>query len=62
MPYYFRLEELHRHARTLPRKSNWARLAEVIDRLVVQAIETDRPAAEILEQAQAEIRRRELGA
>jgi multiple sugar transport system substrate-binding protein len=59
VPYYYRLEELHRHARTLPRKANWARLAEVIDQLVLQAIDTDLPVGEILEKAQTEIQRRE---
>ncbi len=59
VPYYRRLEELHGHARTLPRKANWAYLAEVIDWLVLEAINTDRPIAQILEQAQAEIAGRE---
>ena len=61
-PYYHRLEELHRDARTLPRKANWAQLAEVIDRLVLETINTDRPVEEILREAQQEIRQWEIGA
>ncbi len=61
VPYYHRLEELHGHARTLPRKANWARLAEVIDRMVLQAIDTDRPVEQILREAQDEIDRKESG-
>lgn len=61
VPYYHRLEELHRNARTLPRKANWSRLAEVIDRVVLETINTERPVEEILSEAQREIRRNESG-
>lgn len=62
VPYYHRLETIHSYARTLPRKASWARLAEVIDRLVLQAIDTDLPVEQILAEAQAEIERREAEA
>lgn len=59
VPYYHRLEELHRNARTLPRKARWAELAAVIDRMVVDVISTNRPIEEIQQQAQREIRSKE---
>ncbi len=58
-PYYRRLEALHRNARTLPRKTNWAELAEVIDRAVMEAVNTERPVQDILSAAQDEMTRRE---
>ena len=57
VPYYRRLEELHGDARTLPRKANWAELAEVIDHAVIEAINSDRPVSAILSAAQDEISR-----
>lgn len=59
VPYYSRLEALHRNARTLPRKANWASLSEVVDRLVLETINTSRPIQEILDEAQAELDRRQ---
>lgn len=59
VPYYHRLEELHRTARTLPRKTNWAELAAVIDRMVLDVINTNRPVEEIQREAQREIHRKE---
>ncbi|MCP5113767.1 MAG: hypothetical protein GY953_23275 [bacterium] len=61
VPYYHRLEGLHSSARTLPRKANWAQLAGVIDRMVLEAIDTDRPVEEILIEAQREIHQMESG-
>jgi multiple sugar transport system substrate-binding protein len=60
VPYYHRLEELHRGARTLPRKTNWAELSAVIDRMVLDVINTGRPLEEIQREAQQEIRRKEV--
>lgn len=61
VPYYRRLEELHRDARTLPRKANWAALAETIDGMVLQVLNTDRRVADIQQEAQREILRKQLG-
>jgi multiple sugar transport system substrate-binding protein len=53
IPFYHCLEELHEGARELPRRSNWADLATVIDSMVQDAIKTDQPTADILRRAQA---------
>ncbi|WP_207535174.1 extracellular solute-binding protein [Desertivirga arenae] len=55
IPYYHKLEMLHKEARSLPQKSNWAQIAEVIDQAVLKALNTDIPSAEILRQAQEQI-------
>jgi len=55
VPYYRRLEEVHRYARTLPRRSDWARVAHVIDQVVLETINTDRPVEEILREGQARL-------
>ena len=52
-PFYRELEHLHEGARELPRRREWSRLADIIDRMVLDAIDTDDPAAAILERAQA---------
>lgn len=55
VPYTHRLEDLHANARTLPRLANWAELAGVVDRLVLDTINTDRPINQILADAQTKI-------
>ena len=55
VPYYSKLEELHRNSRTLPRKAHWAEISKVIDRLVLEAISAEKNPAKILEEAQSEI-------
>lgn len=55
VPYYWRLEEVHRYARTLPRRADWARIAHVIDQVVLETINTDRPIEEILREGQARL-------
>jgi len=52
IPYYHKLEMLHRSARSLPKKANWAQIAKIIDVVVLQAIHTDMPVARLLEQGQ----------
>ena len=52
IPFYSSLEEIHRHARELPRLVNWSELAGVIDRLVCQTIDTDLPIARLCREAQ----------
>jgi multiple sugar transport system substrate-binding protein len=52
IPYYHRLEELHENARDLPRMTNWSGLAEVIDRMMLDVIQTEETIAVITERAQ----------
>lgn len=55
MPYYHKLEQLHNGAKTLPQKENWASIAAIIDQMVLKAIHTDVPVAEIINAAQEQI-------
>jgi multiple sugar transport system substrate-binding protein len=55
IPYCSRMEEIHRYARTLPRTPAWHAVSTVIDRLVIDAVDTHRPVDDILEQAQASV-------
>ncbi len=53
IPFYHVLEVLHEGARELPRLTQWAKLAEVIDRMVLDVIETEESIARITGRAQA---------
>jgi multiple sugar transport system substrate-binding protein len=55
IPYYHKLEHLHRSARSLPMLANWAQVAHIIDELVQLAINTDKPAEQLLANAQQKI-------
>ncbi|ACU04954.1 extracellular solute-binding protein [Pedobacter heparinus] len=55
VPYYHKLEQLHKGAKTLPQKSNWAEIAAIIDVAVLKALNSELPAAEILRLAQEQI-------
>jgi len=57
VPYYYKLEALHKNTRSLPRKSNWTEIADVIDRLVLEVINTSKSIKKILKHAQEEIDR-----
>ncbi|MDV7185927.1 sugar ABC transporter substrate-binding protein [Lutibacter sp. TH_r2] len=57
VPYYHKLEELHKKTRSLPRKSNWSEIADVIDQLVLEVINTSKDIKEILDNAQQEVNR-----
>ncbi len=52
IPFYYKMEELHRVARELPRLSQWAKIAAVIDELVLATINTDQPTAQLVRIAQ----------
>jgi multiple sugar transport system substrate-binding protein len=52
IPFYHMLEPLHKNALELPRLTHWAQLAEIIDQLVLNTINTHRPIAELLQEAQ----------
>lgn len=56
IPFYHRLEELHRNAREIPLRADWPRIAAVIDELVTAAVRTSTPIPELLAQADAAFR------
>ena len=51
IPFYSRLDDLHTNARELPRGTDWPEIASIIDELVLQAIQTDKSANELLRAA-----------
>jgi multiple sugar transport system substrate-binding protein len=55
VPYYYKLEELHKNTRSLPRKSNWSEIATIIDKLVLLVINSTVEIETILNEAQEEI-------
>lgn len=55
VPYYHKLEELHKNTRSLPRKSNWSEIADVIDQLVLEVINSSENISTILNSAQEKI-------
>jgi multiple sugar transport system substrate-binding protein len=55
IPFYHKMESLHRVSRELPRLSHWAEIAAVIDELVLAAINTQQPTAELVRLAQAKV-------
>jgi multiple sugar transport system substrate-binding protein len=55
VPYYHKLEMLHNNAKSLPLKSNWAKIASVIDEVVLQTVNTDLPIKELLTNGQQKI-------
>lgn len=55
VPYYHKLAMLHNNAKSLPLKSNWAKIAAVIDEVVLQTINTQAPIGELLQKGQQKI-------
>ncbi len=55
VPFYRRMEVLHAGAREMPRMPQWPKVSEVIDRMVLQAIDTAAPIETIVLQAQHEL-------
>jgi multiple sugar transport system substrate-binding protein len=55
VPYFHKLEMLHRHARQLPAHPRLAEIAHAIDAMLHAALATDRPSAVLLTEAQATI-------
>jgi multiple sugar transport system substrate-binding protein len=53
VPFYHCLAHLHEDARELPRLSNWSEFAAVIDRMVVDAVDSEESTAAIIRRAQA---------
>jgi multiple sugar transport system substrate-binding protein len=55
VPYYYKLEELHQNARSLPSKRNWAEIANVIDQVVLEVINSSVNIHNILDKGQLKI-------
>lgn len=60
IPFYHRIEQLHAHAREIPGRPDWPRIAAIIDKLVTATITTDTPVQELLSQADADLATLEL--
>ncbi len=52
IPFYRRMDELHRVAREIPQRRDWPAIARTIDMLVTQTITTRTPIRNLLEDAQ----------
>ncbi len=61
VPYYYKLEELHKNTKSLPRKSNWSEIGDIIDQLVLKVINTSEDIEHILTAAQKKINLIEKG-
>lgn len=55
IPYYHKLESLHENAHTLPQITVWPDIAILIDQMVLTALKTDIPSADLLKNTQIEI-------
>ena len=55
IPYYHKLEMLHENALTLPQTPIWPKVAELIDKMVLKAIETAISSEILLKETQNEI-------
>jgi len=51
IPFYRRIELLHDHAREIPQRDDWPKVAAIIDRLVTSAITTSEPTRYLLRAA-----------
>ncbi|WP_282035830.1 extracellular solute-binding protein [Saccharicrinis aurantiacus] len=55
VPYYHKLEELHKNTRALPKLAHWPKVASVIDKLVLEVINTEKDIEDILNEAQLKL-------
>lgn len=55
IPYYRRMEQIHKYARTLPRTPKWNDISKIIDFMVIEIINTQEPVQDILNRAQADL-------
>jgi multiple sugar transport system substrate-binding protein len=53
IPFYSSLEGLHAHAREMPRLAEWPQIASLIDRLMMNVIETDKPVDQLTREAES---------
>jgi multiple sugar transport system substrate-binding protein len=57
MPFYSRMEGLHKHARRIPRMKSWPKIAAVIDKLIGEVIDSPALVRELLQAAEREARK-----
>lgn len=57
IPFYHKLEMLHENALTLPQTPIWPKVCELIDHMVLKAINSDIPSAQILKETQINIQK-----
>ncbi|MFD0990086.1 extracellular solute-binding protein [Mariniflexile jejuense] len=57
IPYYHKLSTLHENALTLPQTPVWPKVAELIDHMVLKAIDSKIPSAQLLEETQNNIQK-----
>ncbi len=57
IPYYHKLESLHENALTIPQTPIWPKVAELIDQMVLKAINGTIPSEQLLEETQITIRK-----
>lgn len=57
IPFYHKLEMLHENALTLPQTPVWPKVAELIDQMVLKAIESDISSEKLLEETQNAIQK-----
>lgn len=60
IPYYHKLEALHVVAKMLPQHKDWAKIAVIIDEMVLAAINTNEPSAALITKAEEQIRQLEV--
>jgi multiple sugar transport system substrate-binding protein len=54
VPFYHKLDELHEHARELPRDTRLPSYAAILDRMLARGIKTDTPSTTLIAEAMAE--------
>ncbi|PXY41781.1 ABC transporter substrate-binding protein [Flavobacterium cheongpyeongense] len=57
IPFYHKLEMLHENALTLPQTPVWPKVAELIDKMVLKALESEIPSQKLLEETQNAIQK-----
>jgi len=57
VPYYHRLEKLHENAKELPRRNDWSKIASVIDEIVLETINSNKPVEQIIKVGQQKLDR-----
>ena len=60
IPYYSNMGEIHKYARTLPKKANWHDVSVIIDEMVLKVIDTDESVKAILDGAQKKLYSRKM--
>lgn len=57
IPYYYKLSKLHENAQTLPQTPVWPKVAALIDKMVLSAINEKTPSFELLKETQYRIQK-----